>query len=94
MLYFAETAWTLPNMPEMNAQFENTCDEGEFEGKLGGLVRNIQRVQARGKGEEGSWKEAVGLAPQGGSLPSCSARFRWVRSGARPCQLSTGFCSI
>lgn len=61
MLYFSETAWTLPDMLEINAQFESTYDSGEFERKIGGIVRNIQRAQARDKSERDKWNQAISL---------------------------------
>jgi hypothetical protein len=61
MLYFSETAWTLPDMAEVNAQFESEYDSGEFEQKIAGIVRNIQRAQVRDKHEESKWNEAVAL---------------------------------
>src|SRR3984893_1328245 len=59
MLYFSETAWTLPDMAEVNEEFDSNYDQGEFERKIAGVVRNIQRAPMPDKGEEPSWDKAV-----------------------------------
>jgi len=35
MLYFSETAWTLPDILEVNETFEREYDEVEYEQKVG-----------------------------------------------------------
>ena len=59
MLYFSETAWTLPDMAEVNQEFDSNYDQGEFERKIAGIVRNIRRAPIPDKGEERSWDQAV-----------------------------------
>lgn len=59
MLYFSETAWTLPDMAEVNQEFDSNYDQDEFERKIAGIVRNIQPAPIRDKGEERSWDQAV-----------------------------------
>ena len=59
MLYFSETAWTLPDMAEVNQEFDSNYDQGEFERKIARIVRNIQRAPISDKGEERSWDQAV-----------------------------------
>lgn len=59
MLYFSETAWTLPDMAEVNQEFESNYDQGDFERKIAGIVSNIQRAPMPEKGEERSWDQAV-----------------------------------
>jgi negative regulator of replication initiation len=61
MLYFSETGWTLPDMAEIAARFEREYESGEFERKIGGIARNIQRARARDKDEESKWNKAVAL---------------------------------
>ncbi len=59
ILYFSETAWTLPDMAEVNEEFDSSYDQGGFERKIAGIVRNIQRAPMPGKGEEPSWDKAL-----------------------------------
>ena len=59
MLYFSETAWTLPDMAEVNEEFDSSYDQGGFERKIAGIVRNIQRAPMPDKGEEPSWDKAL-----------------------------------
>jgi hypothetical protein len=41
MLHFSETDWTLPDILDVNAEFERDYDETEYEEKIAGLVRNL-----------------------------------------------------
>jgi hypothetical protein len=41
MLYFSETAWTLPDIAEVNDVFERDYDQAKYEKKIGTLVRNF-----------------------------------------------------
>jgi hypothetical protein len=60
MLYFSETGWTLPNMMEINAEFERDYDDGEYERKIGGLVQNIEaRDKAESSHDQDLWDQAV-----------------------------------
>jgi hypothetical protein len=59
MLYFSETAWTLPDMAEVNEEFDNCHDQGGYERKIAGIVRNIQRARTPEKSEECNWERAV-----------------------------------
>jgi hypothetical protein len=60
MMYFSETAWTLPNMLEVNEAFEQNYDEAEYEQKIAGLIRGF-RAEARERDtkELVAWDEAV-----------------------------------
>lgn len=60
MLYFSETGWTLPNMLEVNAEFERDYDNAEYEQKIAGLVREIQNQNETAGGvEQSRWDDAV-----------------------------------
>ncbi len=59
MLYFSETAWTLPDMAEVGQEFCNHYDQAEFEWKISGIIRKIQRAPLD-KAEERSWHSAIG----------------------------------
>jgi hypothetical protein len=60
MLYFSETDWTLPGMAEISEEFDREYDQGEYERKIGGLVR---RITAHGHGgneaEQHEWDAAI-----------------------------------
>jgi hypothetical protein len=60
MLYFSETGWTLPNILEVNAEFERDYDENEYEQKIKGIIRGIQeRFDAQSDREREAWDEAT-----------------------------------
>lgn len=55
MLYFSETHWTLPDMMQVNSEFDQNYDQNEYEKKIAGLIRHIRK----GGGDRRSWEEAV-----------------------------------
>jgi hypothetical protein len=60
MLYFTETAWTLPDIMEVSDEFDRTYDQGEYEQKIAGLVRNAgKRAQKENREEYGRWWDAI-----------------------------------
>ena len=60
MLYFSETAWTLPDILEVNNAFDREYDQTEYEQKIGGLVHNLcARTRANDREESEAWNEAV-----------------------------------
>lgn len=60
MLYFSETGWTLPNMMEVNEEFDRDYDQDEYEQKIAGLIRNFERrARAENKEEWNAWTSAV-----------------------------------
>ena len=59
ILYFSETAWTLPDMAEVNQEFDSNYDQGKFEQKIRAIVRNIQRAPIPDTGEEHGWDQAL-----------------------------------
>lgn len=60
MLYFTETEETLPDIWEVNAQFENECDDAEYEKKIASLLRKAyQRIRKESPEGERRWKQAI-----------------------------------
>ncbi len=60
MLYFTETEETLPDIYEVNAQFDSEYDDAEYEKKIAGLLRNAFRRNRKESVEgERQWKHAV-----------------------------------
>jgi hypothetical protein len=60
MLYFSETAWTLPEIAEVNDAFDRDYSQKEYEQKIAGLIRKIQASsRTRNKDELDTWTEAV-----------------------------------
>jgi hypothetical protein len=60
MLYFSETDWTLPDMMEVNAEFDRDYNEVEYEEKIGRLVHRIQERQNSGQEEQKEeWSFAI-----------------------------------
>jgi len=41
MLYFSETGWTLPDMMQVNAEFDQNYEQDEFEAKIADVVKSI-----------------------------------------------------
>lgn len=66
MLYFSETAWTLPGMAAVSAEFDRNYDQDEYERKISRLVRKIE-ADGRNKDpeEEQTWDCAVEKLSQG-----------------------------
>jgi hypothetical protein len=60
MLYFSETAWTLPDIAEVNDAFDREYDQASYEEKIGNLVRNFCTHSRKTNREDfEAWKEAV-----------------------------------
>jgi len=52
MLYFTETAWTLPDIMQVNAEFDRDYDQNEYEKKIAHLIKNAgERAEASSKEE-------------------------------------------
>jgi hypothetical protein len=61
MLYFSETAWTLPNIGEVNDAFDREYNQAEYERKIGMLIRSLcTNARANNREELDVWTEAVG----------------------------------
>lgn len=43
MLYFTESGWTLPDIMQVNEDFDRDYDQNEYERKIAKLVRNVDR---------------------------------------------------
>ena len=60
MLYFSETAWSLPGIMDVSDEFDRTCDQGEYEKKIADLVRNAgKRAQKNNREEYAGWCDAI-----------------------------------
>jgi hypothetical protein len=60
MLYFTESGWTLPNILEVNAEFERDYDNEEYEQKIAGLVREIDKqYETTGGDDQAKWDDAI-----------------------------------
>ena len=51
MLYFSETAWTLPDIAEVDDAFDREYSQAEYEEKIGKLIRDM-RASARANNRE------------------------------------------
>ena len=66
MLYFSETDWTLPDMASVSAEFDRHYDADEYEGKISGLVREIEADSHENDREkEQEWDAAVKKLSEG-----------------------------
>lgn len=62
MLYFSETGWTLPDIEEINEQFDREYDQAEYEKKIGDIARNARnRARTEGKQTVDAWSDAVDI---------------------------------
>jgi hypothetical protein len=60
MLYFTESQETLPDIHEVNEQFENEYDDADYEKKIASLLRNAyQRIRKESPEGERRWKQAI-----------------------------------
>lgn len=94
MLYFSETGWTLPDMMAVSREFDETYDQDEYEGKIGGIVGRIRDQRDGGRDDE-DWDRAVErlagedhyllvLIAAGNGVPTKSGRWetaRWILAG-------------
>lgn len=58
-MYFSETAWALPDMPEVNEAFDRECDQAEYEQKIAGVIRSLRAGACDHGRELETWNEAV-----------------------------------
>ena len=60
MLYFSETAWSLPDICEVNEAFERSYDSGAYETKIASLIKNcVQHLRKQDTRAFEAWKQAV-----------------------------------
>jgi hypothetical protein len=60
MLYFSETAWTLPDIVEVNDAFDRDYDQASYEEKIGTLVRNFCAYSRKANRDDfDGWRQAV-----------------------------------
>jgi hypothetical protein len=61
MLYFTEgKGWTLPDMMQVNSEFDQTCDQHAYERKIGQIIRRIDDQPDSNRNHE-RWDKAVHL---------------------------------
>jgi hypothetical protein len=58
MMYFTETAWTLPDMGEVSEAFDREYDQSAYEAKIGSLAQQARRC-ANDTNELKEWNDAV-----------------------------------
>lgn len=60
MLYFTEVHPSLPNIYEINAEFERDYDSDKYEAKIAGLLKNARDRDSRlSPNGEQAWKDAL-----------------------------------
>jgi hypothetical protein len=60
MLYFTETQETLPDIYEVDAEFDSKYDRADYEKKIAGLLRNAhRRIRKESFEGERHWKQAI-----------------------------------
>jgi hypothetical protein len=60
MLYFSETAWTLPDIAEVSDAFDRDYDQARYEEKIGSLIRNLRADSRKNnRSDYEAWTEAV-----------------------------------
>lgn len=60
MLYFTEVHPSLPDIYEVNAEFERDCHSDEYERRIAGLLqRGRERNQKESEVQAQQWKEAI-----------------------------------
>jgi len=62
MLYFSETDWTLPDIMEINEQFDRECNQDEYEKKIARLIANATEHDSKESREQHeAWGDAIRL---------------------------------
>src|SRR5579871_3592808 len=60
MLYFTEGNASLPDIYDVNAEFERSYDEGKYEAKIASLLRSARdRDRNESTSREQPWKDAL-----------------------------------
>lgn len=60
MLYFTESGWTLPDIMQVNEDFDRDYDQDEYERKIAKLVRNADRGIRKDSSEDyDEWWAAI-----------------------------------
>jgi hypothetical protein len=60
MLYFTESGWTLPDIMQVNEQFDREYDQDEYERKMAGIIAKAYRhVVHDSRDEYDKWWAAV-----------------------------------
>ena len=60
MLHFSETAWTLPDIAEVNDAFDRDYDQASYEEKIANLIRNFCDYSRQANREDfDAWERAV-----------------------------------
>ena len=60
MLYFSETAWTLPDIADVSEAFDRDYDQERYEEKIGTLVRNFcADARKNNRVDFDAWTQAV-----------------------------------
>lgn len=60
MLYFSETAWTLPDISDVSDTFDRDCDQDTYEEKISRLIsKAVRRARKDETGDYGGWNEAI-----------------------------------
>ena len=52
MLYFSETDWTLPDIMQVNDEFDRDYDQDEYEKKITHLIRKAAAHDRKESGEQ------------------------------------------
>jgi len=81
MLYFTETGWTLPDVTEVSAKFDEEYDQDEYETKIAWIVNRIH--ETAGEAEE-KWNEAVEVLSAEDHYLLVLINPNFARHGTRP----------
>ncbi len=66
MLYFTESGWTLPDIMDVNAEFERDYDNDTYEQKIAGLAGSLKKRDSESGGDtKAAWDEAVEKLSEG-----------------------------
>ena len=65
MLYFTESGWTLPDIMQVNEDFDREYDQDEYEHKIAKLVTNVNNRIRKGSTEVyDQWRAAIRFLQQ------------------------------
>jgi hypothetical protein len=60
MLYFSETAWTLPDILNISVEFDRDYDQNAYERKISRLIKKaVSRARKEQPNESDAWRNAI-----------------------------------
>jgi len=79
MLYFSETGWALPDIMEVNEEFDSAYDQDDYEHKVANLIRKAYRRACEDKAGYEKWRTSISVLNRGDHYLSVMIRIVGLR---------------